>query len=93
MRKMWEVGRHLSVPVAEHRSLGNDGHRELAGVSTAIVLGVAGALFWMWLTAIIGMATKYAEVVLALKYKVRITESWGRESWNAGMAPPHESKC
>jgi AGCS family alanine or glycine:cation symporter len=37
----------------------------IAGVATAIALGGPGAVFWMWMTALVGMATKYAEVVLA----------------------------
>ncbi len=41
----------------------------IAGVATAITVGGRGALFWMWVTAIIGMATKYAEALLAVKYR------------------------
>lgn len=41
----------------------------IAGVATAIVLGGVGALFWMWVTALVGMATKYAEAILAVKYR------------------------
>ncbi len=41
----------------------------IAGVATAIALGGPGAVFWMWLSAIFGMATKYSEVVLAIKYR------------------------
>lgn len=45
------------------------GTGNIAGVATAIALGGPGALFWMWLTAIVGMATKYAEVVLAVHFR------------------------
>ncbi len=45
------------------------GTGNIAGVATAIFLGGPGALFWMWLTALIGMATKYAEAVLAVQYR------------------------
>lgn len=45
------------------------GTGNIAGVATAIFLGGPGALFWMWLTALIGMATKYAEAVLAVNYR------------------------
>lgn len=45
------------------------GTGNIAGVATAIVLGGPGAVFWMWLTAALGMATKYAETVLAVKYR------------------------
>ena len=43
----------------------------IAGVATAIALGGPGALFWMWMTALVGMATKYAEVVLAVHFRER----------------------
>jgi alanine or glycine:cation symporter, AGCS family len=42
----------------------------IAGVATAIASGGLGALFWMWVTALIGMATKYAEAILAVKYRI-----------------------
>jgi alanine or glycine:cation symporter, AGCS family len=42
----------------------------IAGVATAIHYGGPGALFWMWVTAIFGMALKYAECTLAIKYRV-----------------------
>lgn len=41
----------------------------IAGVATAIAIGGVGALFWMWVTALIGMSTKYAEAILAVKYR------------------------
>ncbi len=41
----------------------------IAGVATAISIGGPGALFWMWITGFFGMATKYAEAVLALKFR------------------------
>mgnify|MGYP001284757642 CR=1 FL=1 len=45
------------------------GTGNIAGVATAIALGGPGAIFWMWCTALVGMATKYAEAVLAVKYR------------------------
>jgi AGCS family alanine or glycine:cation symporter len=45
------------------------GTGNIAGVATAMTIGGPGALFWMWMTALIGMATKYAEAALALKYR------------------------
>ncbi len=47
------------------------GTGNIAGVATAVVLGGPGAVFWMWITAIFGMATKYAEAILAVKYRVK----------------------
>ncbi len=48
---------------------GTVGIGNIAGVATAIALGGPGAIFWMWLSAIFGMATKFGEVVLAIKYR------------------------
>jgi AGCS family alanine or glycine:cation symporter len=52
------------------------GTGNIAGVATAIALGGPGALFWMWCTALVGMATKYAEAVLAVRF--RETDEEGR---------------
>ena len=45
------------------------GTGNIAGVATAVVMGGPGALFWMWMTALVGMATKYSEAVLAVRYR------------------------
>ena len=45
------------------------GTGNIAGVATAVVLGGPGALFWMWCTALVGTATKFAEAVLAVKFR------------------------
>jgi AGCS family alanine or glycine:cation symporter len=45
------------------------GTGNIAGVATAITLGGPGAIFWMWVSAFFGMATKYSEVVLAVHYR------------------------
>ncbi len=45
------------------------GTGNIAGVATAVFLGGPGALFWMWCTALVGMATKYAEAVCAVHYR------------------------
>ena len=45
------------------------GTGNIAGVATAIATGGPGALFWMWVTGLVGMATKYGEAVLAVKYQ------------------------
>ena len=47
------------------------GTGNIAGVTGAIVAGGPGAVFWMWLSALFGMATKYSEVVLAVRYRER----------------------
>ena len=45
------------------------GTGNIAGVATAITLGGPGAVFWMWMTALVGSATKYSEAVLAVTYR------------------------
>ena len=45
------------------------GTGNIVGVATAIVAGGPGALFWMWLAALFGMATKFSEGLLAVKYR------------------------
>lgn len=47
------------------------GTGNIAGVAGAIALGGPGAVFWMWVSALFGMATKYAEVVLAIQFRQR----------------------
>ena len=46
------------------------GNGNIGGVATAILIGGPGAVFWMWVTAALGMATKYAEAVLGVRYRV-----------------------
>lgn len=43
----------------------------IVGVATAVVLGGPGAIFWMWVAGFFGMATKYGEAILAVKYRVK----------------------
>lgn len=45
------------------------GTGNIAGVATAVTVGGPGAIFWMWITAIVGLATKYAEAVCAVKFR------------------------
>ena len=45
------------------------GTGNIVGVATAIAIGGLGSLFWMWVTALVGMATKYSESLLAVKYR------------------------
>jgi len=61
----------LSTALSATVGVGN-----IAGVATAIALGGPGALFWMWMTAAVGMCTKFTEVTLALKF--REVDSEGR---------------
>ena len=45
------------------------GTGNIVGVGTAIILGGPGAVFWMWVSALFGMCTKFCEVVLAIRYR------------------------
>jgi alanine or glycine:cation symporter, AGCS family len=56
----------VSTALASTVGVGN-----IAGVATAIFLGGPGALFWLWISGLLGMATKYAEIVVALHYRER----------------------
>ncbi|MEH6655423.1 sodium:alanine symporter family protein [Loktanella salsilacus] len=60
----------LTISLASRVGTGN-----LAGVAVAIYLGGPGAIFWMWMVALVGMATAYAESTLAQLYKVRNADS------------------
>lgn len=61
----------LSTAMAATVGTGN-----IVGVATAVVLGGPGAVFWMWFSAFFGMATKYGEAILAVKY--RVTDARGQ---------------
>ena len=50
------------------------GNGNIAGVATAIALGGPGAPVWMWLTGLVGMATKYAEALLGVKYREQASD-------------------
>ena len=45
-----------------------------------IAIGGPGALFWMWVTGLVGMATKYSEAILAVKYRKRMPMAPGRRT-------------
>lgn len=47
------------------------GNGNIGGVATAILIGGPGAVFWMWMTALVGMATKYSEAVLGVHFRVK----------------------
>ncbi|MFK8067766.1 MAG: alanine/glycine:cation symporter family protein [Gammaproteobacteria bacterium] len=65
-RQTGEVTHFQALSTALSATVGTG---NIAGVATAIVLGGPGALFWMWVTAIFGMATKFAESTLAIKFR------------------------
>jgi len=50
---------------------GSIGTGNIAGVSSAIAIGGVGAIFWMWVSGLLGMATKYAETLIAMKFRKR----------------------
>lgn len=53
---------------------GTIGAGNIIGVASAILIGGPGAIFWMWMTALCGMATKYAEALMAIRYRTRDSE-------------------
>jgi len=59
----------LSTALAATIGTGN-----IVGVATAVALGGPGAVLWCWLTGVFGMATKYAEALLAVKYRVKTSD-------------------
>lgn len=63
----------LTTALAATVGVGN-----IAGVATAIYFGGPGALFWMWVTGLVGMATKYSEAFLGVKF--RNTDAAGEQS-------------
>ena len=52
------------------------GTGNIAGVAGAIAIGGPGAIFWMWVCAIFGMVTKFAEAALAVRYRIRSGSEW-----------------
>lgn len=50
------------------------GNGNIVGVATAIVAGGPGAVIWMWIAAIIGMATKYSEILLGMEYREKLND-------------------
>ena len=54
---------------------GTIGTGSIAGLATAIVAGGPGAVFWMWVSALLGMTTKYAEIALSIKFREK-NEEW-----------------
>lgn len=72
------TGALTSFQAVSSAMAGTVGVGNIAGVSTAIALGGPGALFWMWMIALIGMATKFAEASLGVKY--RAVDAEGRVS-------------
>ncbi len=63
-----DVGHFGALTTALAATIGTG---NIVGVSTAIALGGPGAVLWMWLTGVFGIATKYAEAVLSIKYRIK----------------------
>lgn len=71
----------LSTALSATIGIGN-----IAGVALAIHIGGPGAIFWMWITGILGMATKYSEVTLAQYYREDIVPEVGKRVWAGSVA-------
>ncbi|KGP72080.1 transporter [Pontibacillus yanchengensis Y32] len=70
-----DISHYESLTTALAATIGTG---NIVGVASAVLAGGPGAVFWMWITALFGMATKYAEAILAVKY--RTTDANGRIS-------------
>ena len=66
-----DVSQWGALAVALSATLGTG---NIIGVATAIVRGGPGAIFWLWITGLFGIATKYAEALLAVKYRVKTSD-------------------
>ncbi|MCZ6876532.1 MAG: sodium:alanine symporter family protein [Acidobacteria bacterium] len=74
----------LSTALSATVGIGN-----IAGVALAIHFGGPGALFWMWMTAVLGMVTKFAEVTLSMHYRViEVLDSTGRGRFGTASGGP-----
>lgn len=67
------------------------GTGNIVGVATAVAAGGPGAVLWMWLTGVFGIATKYGEAVLAVKYRVKLPN--GQMAGGPMYALEHGLKC
>lgn len=80
LRRKGETGRGLTQRQALSTALASTiGTGSIAGVATAIFYGGPGAVFWMWVSAFLGMMTSFAEKLLAVQYRER-----GRNGWQGG---------
>jgi len=71
-KKDKSAGKNLTAFQAVSTAMaGTVGTGNIAGVTGAIFVGGPGAVFWMWVSAFFGMCTKYAEIALAMKYRVK----------------------
>ena len=66
-----DVSQWGALAVALSATLGTG---NIVGVATAVVRGGPGAVFWLWLTGLFGIATKYAEALLAVKFRVKTSD-------------------
>src|SRR5690606_19035972 len=71
----------LSTALSATVGIGN-----IAGVATALHFGGPGALFWMWMTAFLGMATKYCEVTLAQHYRHVTGPDYDAKKWEGTVS-------
>lgn len=68
-RAMSEAGAITPLQAVASAMAGTVGVGNIAGVATAMTLGGPGAIFWMWMVALVGMATKFAEAALGVRYR------------------------
>ena len=73
MSDSFPIRRAIALATALAATIGTG---NIIGVATAIALGGPGAVLWCWLTGVFGIATKYAEGLLAIKYRGGRHLSW-----------------
>lgn len=78
-RSGYSPGKALTVALAGTLGVGN-----LTGVAAAMALGGAGALFWMWVSAVLTLLIKYAEVVLAVRHRETVIKKDGSAQFRGG---------
>ena len=78
-KKEYSPAKALTVALAGTLGVGN-----ITGVAAALCLGGAGALFWMWMSALLTMLIKYAEVVLAVRHRETVSEPDGTVTLRGG---------
>ena len=66
-----DIGGFAALATALAATIGTG---NIVGVATAIGIGGPGAVFWMWFTGLLGMATKFGEATLAVKYRVKAAD-------------------
>ena len=69
------------------------GTGNIVGVATAVAAGGPGAVLWMWLTGVFGIATKYSEALLSVKYRIKNAAGEMAGGGSLAIRPPYSAAC